>query len=124
MRRRVCERYDIQQQKRTDRRLIEEKLHAVQVELLVIRPDPDSIQRACQHARKREEHSNRLRGLDLDSRPTHWPRVVIRHHDDATANRDEAVHGSPRDASAIEQQIDDRGQRCQQYPDDLIECHG
>ena len=40
----IRERYDVQKQKGTDRCLVEQKLHAIQVELFVIGADPNSVQ--------------------------------------------------------------------------------
>ena len=120
----ICERYDIQKQKSTYRCLIEQKLHAIQIELFVVGADPNSVQGTCKHSRKSEKDPNRLSCLDLTSRTTHRSRVIVRYHDHAAADGNQAVHCSSGYACAIEQQIDDCGKWRQQYSDDLVECDG
>jgi hypothetical protein len=122
--RRIRERYDIQEQKSADRCLVEQKLHAIQVELFVIGADPNSVQRTCKHSRKSEEDSDRLSCLDLDSRTTYRSRVIVRYHDHAAADGNQAVHCPSGYACAIKQEVDDRGKWRQQYSDDLVEGDG
>jgi hypothetical protein len=121
-RERVHERDHIEQQERRNRSLVEEQLHAVHLQLLVIATDPDGVQRGGEDAREGEDYAQRAGGLDV--RVVGRQAIVVGDHADTEAGRDEGEDGIHRQGCAVEDEVHECHGGCEHDAGHLVECDG
>lgn len=115
----VRERNDIEHQEDTNERLVEQQLHAGAIQQLMIPSNEHGIQRAGEHARKRENGANRGGPslLPISSRLG----IVVAHHRNTHTNREQREGGFHRYRSPDKHVIQQGDNGRQQDAHDLVE---
>lgn len=118
----VGPRDDVQQQRRSDRRLVRQQLHAVHAEFGMVHAHPDRVDGAAQDAAEGEHHPGQRRRLGVVALA--GPRVEVRRHAHAGADGQEREHGGPGQRLLVQEEVERGDGGREEDAADLVEGDG